>query len=132
MVGSVVAPDTIGRRAVFAHAAALVTLETPAHRQRHLLLHAVHALDRTVTPLTRHRCAHVAAVIEMHEVGEVVHLHPRDWALLQHRLAQFLDLCGLPAEKSMAIHADAGRGNAGMRTARSRVMAVEAWDVRVT
>src|SRR5262245_6971327 len=89
---SVVTPLAVGPRPVIANPTAVVTPKAPPHPQRHSLLDTIHLLDCAVTALTRDAGAHVAAVIEVDEIREVVHLDPLDRPLLQERFAQLLDL----------------------------------------
>ena len=55
-----------------------MAVHAPPHRQRLDLPHALHRFDRPVTLLARHRGGDVRAMIEVHEVGQLVDPLPRD------------------------------------------------------
>src|SRR6476620_8005887 len=53
-----------------------VTVQAPLHLQRVDLLHQRHLIDATMTGLATHPLLHVNSVIEVDEVGQVVHTDP--------------------------------------------------------
>src|SRR2546423_6528376 len=86
-----------------------VTIETPAHRERHLLSNARHRLHRAVTRRAAHAAGDVLTVVEVDEVRKVVDLGPRNRLLPLNGLFELLDLHGLRAQDRMAVHADIER-----------------------
>src|SRR5437773_7417665 len=59
-----------------------VAIDAPTHRQRCVLAYALHRFNRPVTRAALDAVEHVLAVVEVHEVGERVHLGPPDRAPL--------------------------------------------------
>src|SRR5204863_5456817 len=96
-----------------------VTLHTPAHVQRRVLIDAIHRLDRTMTCLARDTGIDVAEVREAHVLRHFVDAYPR------HRLAawlpelvvvrELLDLGTVAAHDEVAAHARLHRGHTGIR-----------------
>src|SRR5260370_15846490 len=91
-----------------------MAVDAPAHRERRHLLDAIHRLDRTVASPAVDPREHVLAVVEVNEVGKVVHLHPSDGPVHLNGFFQLLDLDRLFFDERMTIHADARRRNAGL------------------
>src|SRR5215467_13348156 len=91
-----------------------MALQAPAHSQRRHLADRFHGFHWTVTSLAGNAGNHVLAVIEINKVRKVMHLHPADWPLLLDGLFEFFNLDRLLFQDGMAIHADAGRRNAGV------------------
>jgi hypothetical protein len=102
-----------------------MTIEAPPHRQRRLLFNARHPLDVAMTRLALDVRGDVLAVVEIDEVRQVVHLDPRDRALLIDQFFQQLEVGRLLLEKAMAVHADVRRRNAGMPAGSRAEMAVQ-------
>src|SRR5438309_516944 len=65
------------------------------------------------------------AVIEINKVRQVVDLDPANGPLRLHRLFELFNFDGLLFHDAVAIHADAGRGDAGMAAGARGVMTVE-------
>src|SRR5262245_47663577 len=128
---SVMASHTIGSLAAVADATGVMAAQAPAHRERHLLPDAHHLLDQPVTRLTRNRGLDVPLMIEMDEVGQVVHLHPPDSPPLQYGLTQLLNLRRLRRQQAVAVHTHACRRNSGMLAPCRGVMAIQAGNPRL-
>ena len=114
---------SLGHISVFA-----VARETPPHRQWRKLLNPSHSLNRSMTLLASNARENMLAVIEINKIRKVVYLHPLNRALFLNSLFQFLDLHGLLFQKSVTIHAHAGRRNTRVTAGTRRKMAIEARD----
>ena len=53
-----------------------VTGDAPCHRELFVLIDHVHLVDPTMTALAADTCVHVGCVIEVHELGQVMHSRP--------------------------------------------------------
>src|SRR5436190_23612554 len=69
-----------------------VAAHAPAHLERAELVDAVHVLHRAVALLAGEARAHVTLVVELHVVGQVVDLDPRDLLAAVGIAREFLDL----------------------------------------
>src|SRR5215831_4885882 len=75
---SVVTGDAVHRRRVVGVVEVLaVAADAPAHLERAVLVHVIHLLHRAVALLARESRAHVALVVELHVVRQVVDHDPR-------------------------------------------------------
>ena len=70
-----------------------VAVHAPAHAQVRNLADPLHRLDRSVACLALDAGAHVGAVVEVDEVGQVVHPDPPDWrsSAASHGLQRFVE-----------------------------------------
>ena len=102
-----------------------MAIDAPTHGEWSDLLDSLHPFHRPVTSLARYARQHMLAVIEVHEVGKVVNLHPTDRPLELHGLLELLDLGSLFFEQVVAVHADTGGRNSGMTARSRRVVAIE-------
>jgi len=64
-----------------------VAFEAPTHRQFFFLANDLHAVDATVTGGAADARVQVRAVIEVDEVGQVMHAHPRHGLVLREAVA---------------------------------------------
>src|SRR5262245_2295274 len=122
---SVVADQAVhGRREVRIVEILPVAAHAPAHLERAVLVDAVHLLHRAVALLTGEPRTHVALVVELHVVGQVVDLDPRDLlaALLVAR--ELHDLGPVVGDEPVASHAGAHGGDVGPLGVRRAVVAV--------
>jgi len=86
---------------------------------------------RPVTLLAGDAGQYMLAVIEIHEIGKIMDLDPRDGAVLLHSFFEFLDFDCLLFEQAMTVHADAG-GRDSSVPARSRgIVAIQAGNLIV-
>lgn len=104
-----------------------MTVDAPSHRERFILPHPHHALDRPVTVLATHLSGrHMLRVIEVNKIGQIVHLHPLDRLTLVQRRFDFGDFRRILADVAVAIHAHRCRRNARVTTLFRAEVAVEA------
>jgi len=106
-----------------------VAVETPTHRQRRDLLHAIHLFDRPVATLAGDLGKHMLAVIEIHKVRKIMDLDPLDGALLLDCLQKLFDLGRLLLQHAVAVHAEALGGDSGVPAGAGRIVTVEARDL---
>src|SRR5580765_8946365 len=108
-----------------------VTRDAPAHLERAVLVDDVHRLHGPVAILALEAGEHVALVVELHVVGQVVHLDPRD-PLATLEVARQLDDVGLVRHRDLvAAHARAHRRDVRPRRLPRAVMAVAAGHVEL-
>src|SRR5260221_7595218 len=69
-----------------------VAADAPAHLERAVLVDAVHRLHRAVALLAGDARAHVALVIQLHVVGQIVDLDPRHLLAPAEETGELLDL----------------------------------------
>src|SRR5262249_58267511 len=86
-----------------------VTLETPFHEQRVLAPHDRHLIDLSVTRRATDSFGHVNAVIEVHEVGEVVHSRPAQWGVRAKACPNGLERGTRGSDLRMTAHAGVRR-----------------------
>jgi hypothetical protein len=97
------------------------TAQAPAHKQIFGPHHDGHHIDAAVAGRTRHTMADMRAVVEIHEVGQLVDSRPlqartsRD-ALLKHRKHRHV-----VKELRMAAHAGVAARDAGERDCSTEV-----------
>src|SRR3989338_3371106 len=110
-----------------------MTINAPAHRERVFLPDTCHRLNRAMALLT---CDFpnndMLTVIEVNEIGEIMHLDPLNRLVVCNSLLDLLDLGRIPLHPRMAIHADVGRWNPGMSPLLSSKMAVETRNLVIT
>src|ERR1043166_9568304 len=104
----VVAHQTVhGRWKVRVVEVLAVAADAPAHLERAVLVDAVHRLHRAVALLAGDTRAHVALVVELHVVGEVVDLDPRHLLAPVEVPGELLDLGLVGGHDLVAAHAGA-------------------------
>ena len=79
-----------------------------------------------MAPLAKYAREYVLTVVEVHEVGKVMHLYPANRSLLLHRFLELLKLDGLFFQHRVTIHADAGRWDSCVSARARGIMAVKA------
>src|SRR5262249_40417863 len=105
-----------------------VAIEAPLHLQRVLLPHQRHAVDLSVTRRAADSLIDVDAVVEIDEVGQVVHARPFDRSAGAEALSHRLEERAVREELRVAVHARLGRRNARERRLLDRRVAVAAVD----
>jgi hypothetical protein len=103
-----------------------MAFEAPAHRQRKNLLYSIHGLNRPVAALTRDPRENMLAMIEVDEVRQVVHLHPRDRASLLDSFHELFQSDCLFFQHAVAIDAKAGGRNPRVAAGPRSIMTVQA------
>src|SRR5262245_208104 len=88
-----------------------VTAHAPAHLERAVLVDVLHLLHRAMAFLAGEAGAHVTLVIELHVVGQVVDLHPRDLLTAVGVARELHDLGLVGGHEPVAAHARAHRGD---------------------
>src|SRR5437764_15076699 len=102
--------------------------ETPLHLQRFLLVHQWHGIDRAMTGVTTHTLGDVNAVIEVHEVRQLVDASPLQGFARTIAGSDGLQQLRVGPDLRMAIHAGLGRRNAREARGLNRGMAIAAID----
>ena len=88
-----------------------VTLETPFHVQRRDLISERHQIHPPVTSRAADALAHVNAVIEVNEIGQVVHSGPTNRFAGSPALANGLEIRAVSPNLRVTVHAGSGRRN---------------------
>ena len=105
-----------------------MAVEAPFHLQRRFLDHQRHAIDAAVAGFAADALAYVNAVIEVHEVRQVVDAHPVERLVVAEAGAHRLEVrAGVP-DLRVAVDAGLGRRNAGRRRHFDRRVAIAALD----
>ena len=81
-----------------------MAFEAPSHGQREDLRYSVHRLNSPMTPLAFEAREHVLAVVEVHEVGKLVHADPGNRTALENRLFELFNLNRLCLQNAVTIH----------------------------
>ena len=105
-----------------------VAIEAPRHRQGRLLVDERHLVDRPVAGRTADTLLHVDAVIEIDEVGQVVHARPVQGRVVAETGPDRLQDRRLRPDLRVAVHAGLGRRNVGKGRLFDRRVAVPAVD----
>ena len=121
--------DLAARPDVFLRVA--VAVEAPLHLQRVLLQHQRHLVDAPVAGLAADALLHVDAVVEVDEVGQVVHARPLQRLVVAEAGAHRLEDRRVRPDLRVAVHAGLGRRDAGERRRLDRRVAVAAVDAVV-
>src|SRR5713101_3408411 len=119
----------VTRGAILGHLVLLVTIETPTHLERRILIDAWHFLNRPVTGLAGDASGlHVPHVREMHKRWQLVDLHPLDGMgrVREGRVADFLHFGIAAARDNVTAHTGPQGGHARVRAHLDRVVAVAA------
>lgn len=90
-----------------------MTLEAPFHIERRYLISQRHQVNAPVTGRAAHALVHVNAVIEIGEVGQVVHPGPLDRLTGAPAFADRLEVRAVPPDLRVAIHAGLRRRYTG-------------------
>ena len=107
-----------------------VTVETPFHLQRLVLPHERHAVDRAMASDAADALRYMDTMVEVNEVGKVVHSSPADrHAGLQTVAQRFQDIAVGP-DLRVTVHAGRGGRYAGERRNFHRRVAVTAVDAQ--
>jgi hypothetical protein len=130
--------DLIGRRpigdgehlAAGAYVALRIAMafEAPLHLERLFLPGQRHSIDLTVAGRAAHALADMDAVIEVHEVRQIVYARPFERPVRLEARADRLEERAVREDLAVAIQAGLGRGDAGERGILDRRMAVTAID----
>ena len=91
----------------------------------------VHLFDRPVASLAGNTGKDMLAVIEVHEIRQVVDFDPVDGSPLLYALFEFLDVDRLLLKEAVAIHANVGGRNSGVPTGSRGVVTVQTWNLVV-
>src|SRR6185436_3784274 len=83
---------------------AAMAVEAPFHLQRFLLPHQRHPVHLSVTSGAAHPFVHMDAVIEVHEVGEIVDAVPLERAAGAEALADWLEERAVRENLWVAVH----------------------------
>ena len=103
-----------------------VAIQAPRHRQRRLLINQRHLVDAAVTGRAADTFADVDAVIEVHEVGQIVHARPvQRGVVAEARAHRFEDRRRRP-DLRMTVHAGLRRRDVGERRLFHRGMTIAA------
>src|SRR4029077_606780 len=103
-----------------------VAVEAPFHLQGLRLPHQRHAIDLSVTRRAAHTLVHVDAVIEIDEVGQIVHARPLYGFPCGEARAHRLEVRTVRKNLGVAVHAGLRRWNAGEARILDRRVAVAA------
>src|SRR5215469_375459 len=106
-----------------------MAVEAPLHLQGHGLIELVHLVDAAVARGAADTLVHVHAVVEVDEVGQIVHPDPADRAVVAPARAHRLEVRALRPDLRVAVHARLRRGETGEGgdiDARMAVAAVDA------
>ena len=88
-----------------------MTLEAPFHIQRRHLISERHQIDSAVTRRTADALVHVDAVIEIDEIGQIMHARPAYRLAGAPALANGFQVWRIRPDLCVAVHAGAGRRN---------------------
>ena len=105
-----------------------VAVAAPLHLQGVFLAHQRHLVDLAVAGDAADALVDMNAVIEIDEIGQVVHPHPLDRAVGAVALAHRLEHRRVRPDLRVAGHAGLGRRNAGKRAFLDRPVAMAAVD----
>ena len=103
-----------------------MALQAPLHLERLLLPDERHLVHAPVARRAADSLVHVGAVVEIGEIGEVVHLHPFDRSVGAEARPHRLEGGALRPDLRMAVHAGLGRGDSGVGRPVHRGVAVAA------
>ena len=107
-----------------------MAVETPFHLQSLVLPHERHAIDRAMARDAADALPYMDTVVEINEVGKVVHSGPADWRTGLKTIAQrFQDIAAGP-DLRVTVHAGCGGRYAGERRNFYRRVAVPAVDAQ--
>ena len=108
-----------------------MTFQTPLHLQRLRLRNHRHLIDAAVASRTTNAFIHMNRVIEIREVGKVMHAHPlQGFAGLETRAHRF-QVRTVSPNLLVAVHANGGRRHARRRRSFNRRMAIATIDAVV-
>src|SRR5947209_12773964 len=105
-----------------------VAVDAPFHLQRLLLPHERHAIDLSVAGRAADALVQMDAVVEVHEIGQVVHARPLDRLIRSKALAHRLEKRAGGKDLRVAVHARSGRWDPGEGRLLDRRVAVAAVD----
>src|SRR5688500_12036525 len=105
-----------------------VALEAPFHLQRALLPHERHPIDLPVTGGAPDALVHMDAVIEEHEVWEIVDARPTNRCVSGEAGANRLQVRAIGEDLRVAVHARLGRRDPGETGLFDRRVAIAAVD----
>ena len=105
-----------------------MAVQAPFHLQRLRLVHQRHAIDAAVTGFAAHALADVDAVIEVHEIRQVVHADPVERPIVAEAGADRFEVRAVRPDLRVAVDAGLGGRNAGRRRHLHRRMAIPAVD----
>src|SRR6516225_10587251 len=105
-----------------------VAVEAPFHLQRFLAPHERHAIDLAVTGRAPDAFVHVNAVVEVHEVRQVVHARPLERRACTETVANGREVRAVGEDLRVAVHARPGWRNSGERAVFNGSVAVAAVD----
>src|SRR5688572_22355292 len=105
-----------------------VTIEAPVHRERRVLVDQRHLVHRTMTGRAADSLLHVNAVVEVHEVRQIVHTRPFQGRVVAKTRPNRLENGGATPDLRMAIHAGFRRRDVREGGLLDRRMAIPAID----
>src|SRR5262249_48253250 len=105
-----------------------VAVEAPLHEQRLLLPDEGHLVDRSVAGGAADALVHVGTVVEVHEVGKVVDLHPGERRAVAPARTHGLERRAVLEDLRVAVHAGLGGRDPGDRRLVDARVAVAAVD----
>src|SRR5689334_13433989 len=118
--------DLVLRPDVLLHVA--VAIETPPHLQGRLLVNQRHPIDPAVTRGAPDSLVHVNAVVEVHEVRQIVDAPPLERPILAEAGAHRFEDRRVRPDLRVAVHAGLGRRDIRERRLLYRGVAVAAVD----
>jgi hypothetical protein len=101
-----------------------VTLQAPSHAQRLIVHDHGHLIHLAVAALTAHPAAHMNSVIEKHVVRRLVHPYPLDRIAALPASLDHCEFWTVRLDVLMAIYADLGRRDIGLRGFLDVVVAI--------
>jgi len=105
-----------------------VTIDAPGHHQRCLLVHQRHPVDRAVTGRAPDPLLHVNAVIEVHEIRQIMDARPLERLVVAEARAHRFENRRRVPDLRVAVHARFGRRDVGERRLFYSGMAISAVD----
>jgi hypothetical protein len=105
-----------------------MAFQTPFHMKGLLAGHQRHGSDLTVARFAGHTAMNVNAVIEVNEVGQVVHACPMDRTVFSKAGAHRFEHGAVGPNLRVAVHAGLCRRNSSERTLLDRRVAISAVD----
>ena len=109
-----------------------MTIQTPPHLERILLVNQRHLIDSAVARFAAHALLHVNTVIEIDEIRKIVNFHPRNGSVISIAGAHHFQFRAARPDLRMAVHAGLGRRDIRISRVFYRSMAVAAIDAHRT